>query len=87
MNDNVVPTAPPVEEEVRRRISKTADYVLRNGPQFESTIVQKENGNARFSFLLNGENSLFYRWSLLCLTRKYSPETVNAVSILVNACP
>lgn len=40
---------PPLE--IRNIVDKTASFVARNGPEFESRIKQHEAGNPRFNFL------------------------------------
>ena len=37
--------------EVRNIVDKTASFVARNGPEFESRIRQNEANNAKFNFL------------------------------------
>ncbi|XP_071954810.1 splicing factor 3A subunit 1-like [Antedon mediterranea] len=41
--------------EVRNIVDKTASFVARNGPEFESRIRQNEISNAKFNFLNNGD--------------------------------
>ncbi|XP_034941201.1 splicing factor 3A subunit 1 [Chelonus insularis] len=41
--------------EVRNIVDKTASFVARNGPEFESRIRQNELGNAKFNFLNFGD--------------------------------
>lgn len=44
------PLAPPAD--LKGIIDKTAQFVARNGPEFESRILKNEANNAKFSFLL-----------------------------------
>ncbi|XP_033118557.1 splicing factor 3A subunit 1-like [Anneissia japonica] len=41
--------------EVRNIVDKTASFVARNGPEFESRIRQNEISNAKFNFLNHGD--------------------------------
>ncbi|XP_065187262.1 splicing factor 3A subunit 1-like [Sycon ciliatum] len=41
--------------EVRNIVDKTANFVARNGPEFESRIRQNEQNNAKFNFLTPGD--------------------------------
>lgn len=41
--------------EVRNIVDKTASFVARNGPEFESRIRQNELGNPKFNFLNTGD--------------------------------
>ena len=43
--------APPQDEVVKVRIEKTADWVLKNGTDFEQVILQKNAENSTFAFL------------------------------------
>lgn len=36
-------------------VDKTANFVARNGPEFESRIRQNEIGNPKFNFLSHGD--------------------------------
>ncbi|XP_075230560.1 splicing factor 3a subunit 1 isoform X2 [Lycorma delicatula] len=59
------PPAPPTTQpvvgiiypppEVRNIVDKTASFVARNGPEFESRIRQNELGNPKFNFLSFGD--------------------------------
>jgi calcium homeostasis endoplasmic reticulum protein len=50
-----------LDQVVAERIQKLANYVARNGPNFEEIIKQKEQTNAKFAFLFGGENYPYYR--------------------------
>ncbi|KAI1289468.1 Splicing factor 3A subunit 1 [Halotydeus destructor] len=41
--------------ELRNIVDKTASFVARNGPEFESRIQQNEQNNPKFNFLKNGD--------------------------------
>lgn len=51
--------------EVRAIVEKTVGYVVRNGPSFEARIQQKEESNAKFSFLhFDDPYRQYYEWRL-----------------------
>ncbi|CAG2102915.1 unnamed protein product, partial [Medioppia subpectinata] len=41
--------------ELRNIVDKTASFVARNGPEFESRIQQNEQNNPKFNFLKAGD--------------------------------
>ncbi|XP_015120125.1 splicing factor 3A subunit 1 [Diachasma alloeum] len=59
--EEVAPSSQPIvgiiypPPEVRNIVDKTASFVARNGPEFESRIRQNETGNAKFNFLNFGD--------------------------------
>ncbi|XP_011687134.1 PREDICTED: splicing factor 3A subunit 1 [Wasmannia auropunctata] len=59
--ENNVPSSQPIvgiiypPPEVRNIVDKTASFVARNGPEFESRIRQNELGNPKFNFLNFGD--------------------------------
>ncbi|XP_012286229.1 splicing factor 3A subunit 1 [Orussus abietinus] len=60
-NEEVAPSSQPIvgiiypPPEVRNIVDKTASFVARNGPEFESRIRQNELGNPKFNFLNFGD--------------------------------
>ena len=46
--------------DVRAIVDKTAQFVAKNGPEFETRILSSEKNNQKFSFLR--ENSPFYSY-------------------------
>ncbi|VDP01302.1 unnamed protein product [Soboliphyme baturini] len=50
--------------ELRKIIDKLAQFVARNGPEFEEMTKQKQKGNARFAFLFGGDNFLYYQYKV-----------------------
>jgi len=68
------PTPPPADVNVRLRIDKMAEYIVRNGGQFEEMMRQKQQGNHDFDFLFGGENSAYYQWSRYAMMNGYSEE-------------
>jgi hypothetical protein len=86
---------PPSNVDLAIRIEKLADYVARNGIQFEQVTRQKQYGNPEFSFLEDGDaNNAYYRHVVNCLqyggwtldqiiqVRNQSPQN-NTVSLLL----
>ncbi|XP_066602287.1 splicing factor 3A subunit 1-like, partial [Prorops nasuta] len=61
LEDNTAPSSQPIvgiiypPPEVRNIVDKTASFVARNGPEFESRIRQNELGNPKFNFLNFGD--------------------------------
>ncbi|XP_014223741.1 splicing factor 3A subunit 1 [Trichogramma pretiosum] len=61
VTENAAPTSQPIvgiiypPPEVRNIVDKTASFVARNGPEFESRIRQNELGNPKFNFLNVGD--------------------------------
>lgn len=60
-NEEAAPSSQPIvgiiypPPEVRNIVDKTASFVARNGPEFESRIRQNELGNPKFNFLNFGD--------------------------------
>ena len=52
-----------------QRITKLAEYTVRNGPAFEQQVQAKQGENPEYAFLNNGEGSAYYQWCLFCLPR------------------
>ncbi|KNE69294.1 hypothetical protein AMAG_13674 [Allomyces macrogynus ATCC 38327] len=60
--DNVI--IPPPE--IRNIVDKTANFVARNGPQFEGKIREKEVNNPKFCFLNPSDPyHTYYQWKLV----------------------
>lgn len=47
---------------LRNIIDKLAEFVARNGPEFENITKHKQQGNPRFSFLYGGDYYQYYQW-------------------------
>lgn len=43
-------------------IDKLAEFVARNGPEFETITKAKQQSNPRFSFLFGGDFYQYYQW-------------------------
>ncbi|XP_041086582.1 calcium homeostasis endoplasmic reticulum protein-like isoform X1 [Polyodon spathula] len=56
--------APPEDQELRNVIDKLAQFVARNGPEFEKMTMEKQKENPKFSFLFGGEFFNYYRYRL-----------------------
>lgn len=47
---------------LRNIIDKLAEFVARNGPEFEAITKAKQQGNPKFEFLYGGEFYMYYQW-------------------------
>ncbi|XP_035793948.1 calcium homeostasis endoplasmic reticulum protein-like [Anopheles albimanus] len=56
---------PPNDIELRNIIDKLADFVARNGPEFESMTKSKQKGNPKFAFLYGGEFYNYYQYKVI----------------------
>lgn len=53
---------PPADVEAKNIIDKLAQFVARNGPEFEQMTKEKQQGNAKFGFLFGGEFFNYYQY-------------------------
>lgn len=53
---------PPDELELRNIIDKLAQFVARNGPEFEQMTKNKQRDNPKFAFLFGGEHFNYYQY-------------------------
>ncbi|VUZ39284.1 unnamed protein product [Hymenolepis diminuta] len=60
MPQNSMPE-PPADPHRRDVIDKLAQFVARNGPEFERMTMEKQRGNLDFAFLSGGEFSDYYK--------------------------
>lgn len=51
-----------LDTSLRNIIDKLAEFVARNGPEFETITKAKQQSNPRFSFLFGGEFYQYYQW-------------------------
>eukprot|EP00063_Salmo_salar_P029810 XP_014004645.1 PREDICTED: calcium homeostasis endoplasmic reticulum protein isoform X4 [Salmo salar] len=58
-----IPTAPE-DQELKNVIDKLAQFVARNGPEFEKMTMEKQKDNSKFSFLFGGDFFAYYRCKL-----------------------
>ncbi|XP_055376962.1 calcium homeostasis endoplasmic reticulum protein [Condylostylus longicornis] len=55
------PPSPPRDISLKNLIDKLAEFVARNGPEFEQITKQKQNGNPKFEFLFGGKYFTYYQ--------------------------
>ncbi|XP_059197010.1 calcium homeostasis endoplasmic reticulum protein isoform X1 [Centropristis striata] len=55
---------PPEDQELRNVIDKLAQFVARNGPEFEKMTMEKQKDNPKFSFLFGGDYFSYYKCKL-----------------------
>ncbi|XP_023164732.2 calcium homeostasis endoplasmic reticulum protein isoform X2 [Drosophila hydei] len=53
---------PPRDASLRNIIDKLAEFVARNGPEFEAITKQKQQNNPKFEFLYGGEFASYYQF-------------------------
>ncbi|GKV37766.1 hypothetical protein SLEP1_g45756 [Rubroshorea leprosula] len=63
------PAAPPSDPELQKRIEKLIEYCIKNGPEFEAMIREKQQDNPDYSFLFGGEGHGYYRYKHWLSTR------------------
>lgn len=56
---------PPADVELKNIIDKLAQFVARNGPEFEQMTKNKQKDNPKFSFLFGGELFNYYQYKVL----------------------
>ena len=56
---------PPDDPEAKNIIDKLAQFVARNGPEFEKMTKTKQEGNPKFAFLFGGENYAYYDFKVI----------------------
>ena len=52
------------DPELKNIIDKLANFVARNGPEFENMTKQKQQNNMKFSFLFGGEHHHYYMYKV-----------------------
>ncbi|KAK4325591.1 hypothetical protein Pmani_003834 [Petrolisthes manimaculis] len=55
---------PPADQELKNIIDKLAQFVARNGPEFEQMTKTKQKENPKFSFLFGGEYFNYYQYKV-----------------------
>lgn len=55
---------PGADQELRNVIDKLAQFVARNGPEFEKMTMEKQKDNPKFSFLFGGDYFSYYKCKL-----------------------
>nr|GMD41618.1 calcium homeostasis endoplasmic reticulum protein-like [Ipomoea batatas] len=63
------PAPPPSDPELVKRIDKVIEYAVKNGPEFEAMIREKQQDNPGYSFLFGGEGHYYYRYKHWMATR------------------
>lgn len=58
----VIPPSPDIEQQ--KIIDKLAQFVARNGPDFESMTKEKQRDNPSFDFLYGGKHSDYYQYKV-----------------------
>ncbi|KAG9459794.1 hypothetical protein H6P81_004302 [Aristolochia fimbriata] len=67
------PAAPPSDPELHKRIDKLVEYSVKNGPEFEAMIREKQQDNPAYSFLFGAEGHAYYRYKFWLSTRPPGP--------------
>ena len=67
--------SPPSDAGLVQRVEKLAEFVQRNGSQFQELMRQKQRDNPEYAFLFGGDGATFYRWILYCKLNNLSPES------------
>ncbi|KAE8705730.1 phosphoenolpyruvate carboxylase 2-like isoform X1 [Hibiscus syriacus] len=67
-----LPTPPPSDPDLQKRIDKLVEYAAKNGPEFEAMIREKQQDNPDYNFLFGGEGNGYYRYKLWLSTRPQS---------------
>ncbi|XP_026739932.1 calcium homeostasis endoplasmic reticulum protein-like isoform X1 [Trichoplusia ni] len=55
---------PPQDQDLRNIIDKLAQFVARNGPEFEKMTKNKQKNNPKFSFLYGGDYFNYYQYKV-----------------------
>ncbi|KAL3617770.1 hypothetical protein CASFOL_038091 [Castilleja foliolosa] len=63
------PAPPPPDPELQKRIDKLVEYAVKNGPEFEAVVREREKDNPAYNFLFGGEGHNYYRYKLFIATR------------------
>lgn len=79
------PAPPPSDPEQQKTIDKLVEYAVKNGPEFEAMIREKQKDNPAYSFLFGGEGHSYYRYKLWLASRppgamfnpSFPPSSVN----------
>lgn len=89
--DGAPPFCPPcsyasvlfADQELRNVIDKLAQFVARNGPEFEKMTMEKQKDNPKFSFLFGGDFFSYYKCKLTLeqQQRTYRPSMQSASSL------
>jgi calcium homeostasis ER protein len=69
-----------LDTELRNIIDKLAQFVARNGPEFEQMTKNKQKGNPKFQFLYGGEYFNYYQYKVT------TEQTGIEATLLILAC-
>jgi len=72
----VIPNVPE-ESEVKNIIDKLANFVARNGLEFENMTKNKQKNNPKFSFLFGGKYFAYYKYKLASEQQMLNPQNSN----------
>lgn len=61
-NQNIISLLTDLD--LKNIIDKLANFVARNGPEFERMTKQKQQDNPKFSFLFGGEHFHYYQYKV-----------------------
>ncbi|KAL4586193.1 hypothetical protein LXL04_010825 [Taraxacum kok-saghyz] len=83
------PAPPPSDPEQQKTIDKLVEYAVKNGPEFEAMIREKQKDNPSYSFLFGGEGNSYYRYKLWLASRppgsmftpSFPPSSVNLMQM------
>ncbi|XP_078437389.1 SWAP (Suppressor-of-White-APricot)/surp RNA-binding domain-containing protein [Wolffia australiana] len=84
------PVPPPADPDLHKCIDKLAEYVSKNGPEFEAMIREKQHDNPIYAFLFGGEGHGYYRYRLWLSSRGPIGQPFNSQfnsSVLMNIPP
>ncbi|CAH8328289.1 unnamed protein product [Eruca vesicaria subsp. sativa] len=56
------PPPPPADPELQKRIDKLVEYSVKNGPEFEAMMRDRQKDNPEYAFLFGGEGYDYYRY-------------------------
>lgn len=58
------PVQAPADNDLQKRIDKLVEYAVKNGPQFEALMKDKQKDNPMYAFLFGAEGHDYYRYKL-----------------------
>lgn len=77
-------TPQPEDSELKNIIDKLANFVARNGTDFEAMTKEKQQDNPKFSFLFGGPNYAYYQMKLQNERRYYNQQNDGPQGGMVN---
>jgi hypothetical protein len=84
------PAQPPPDSDLQKRIEKLVEYAVKNGPQFEALMKDKQKENPAYAFLFGAEGHEYYRHKLWLTINHLNPPpplvpTLNPALATLNA--